>query len=67
MTLNHVYSEINKSMILLQSIDTNIKDNRQKARNQVNLNKAYDILDKLKDELIREHIITKQKKNKEEN
>ena len=66
MTLNHVYDNINKAMLLLQSIDTNIKDTRQKARNQVNLNKAYEVLDKLKDEIIREHIITKQKRKSED-
>lgn len=62
MTLSYVYIQVNKIMLLLQSIDTN--DMNKKGMNQRNVHKAYELLDRLKDELIREHIKAKQKASK---
>ena len=67
MTLNHVYIQINKVMNYLQSIDANTSEYGKRLRNQQNIHNAYNTLDRLKDELIREHIRAKQKRNKGEN
>lgn len=54
MTINHIYNIINKTMKLLEEIDFVSLDKRK--YNQEQVNKAYNILDNFKDELIRENI-----------
>lgn len=60
MTINHIYNIINKTMKLLEEIDFISLDKRK--YNQEQVNKAYNILDNFKDELIRENI--KQRRHK---
>ena len=54
MTINHIYNIVVSTMAELENINklyiTKIKQNQEQ------LNKAYKILDDLKDELIRENI-----------
>lgn len=60
MTINYVQEVIIKAMKQLELIDfINIEKRRE---NQKQVNKAYNILDKFNDELIREKIKNKQKK-----
>lgn len=54
MTINHIYNIINRTMKLLEEIDFVSLDKRK--YNQEQVNKAYNILDNFKDELIRENI-----------
>lgn len=54
MTINHIYNKIESAMKELENI--NILDIRKKAYNQTQVNKAYNILDSLKEEIIREDI-----------
>ena len=59
MTINHIYRIINQVMSLLENVDMMSLDKRK--YNQEKINKAYNILDSFKDELIRENIKMKQK------
>lgn len=60
MTINHIYNIIVKAMDNLQDIDFINLDKRK--YNQEQINKAYNVLDSFKDELIRENIKNKQKR-----
>lgn len=60
MTINHIYNIVIETMDKLENIDFVGFDKRK--YNQVQVNKAYKILDNLKDELIRESIEHKRKK-----
>lgn len=60
MTINHIYNIIVKAMDNLQDIDFINLDKRK--YNQEQINKAYNVLDRFKDELIRENIKNKQKR-----
>ena len=53
MKIKHIYNKINKTMKLLEDIDFINLEKRK--YNQEQVNKAYDILDNFKDELIREY------------
>ena len=59
MTINHIYNIIVKAMDNLQDIDFINLDKRK--YNQEQINKAYNVLDSFKNELIRENIKNKQK------
>ena len=59
MTINHVYKKIKKVMTILENVDMMSLDKRK--YNQEQINKAYNVLDNFKDELIRENIKNKQK------
>lgn len=64
MTINYVQEVIIKAMKQLELIDfINIEKRRE---NQKQVNKAYNILDKFNDELIREQIKNKQKEDTNE-
>jgi len=54
MTIKHIYNIINKTMKLIENIDFINLEKRK--YNQEQVNKAYDILDNFRDELIRENI-----------
>ena len=54
MTINHVYNKINKAMTILENVDMISLDKRK--YNQEQINKAYELLDNFRDELIRENI-----------
>jgi len=54
MTINHIYNIVIKTMEELENIDFISLEKRK--YNQEQVNKAYDILDNFKDELIRENI-----------
>lgn len=54
MTINHIYNIVIDIMNKLENIDFISLD--QRKYNQQQLNEAYKILDKFKDELIREDI-----------
>ena len=58
MTIDHVYTIINKTMKALEDID--MIDLEKRKYNQIQLNEAYKILDEFRDELIRENIKNKQ-------
>lgn len=62
MTINHIYKIIVNTMIELENI--NLIDISKRKQNQAQLNRAYKILDDLKDELIRENIKIKQRRAK---
>lgn len=59
-TISRVKEIIEKVMCELQ--DINCIDYTEKERNQAKINKAYDILDSFRDELIREQIKAKQER-----
>lgn len=64
MTINYIYNITKEVMYKLEHIDYyDIKKNKY---NQQNLNEAYNILDNLKDELIRESIKNRQKHKQKE-
>lgn len=52
MTINHIYNIVVNTMNKLENIDLMRLD--KKKNNQKQLNEAYNILDNLKDELIKE-------------
>lgn len=54
MTINHIYNIVASTMAELENI--NLLDIIKRKQNQAQLNRAYKILDDLKDELIRENI-----------
>ena len=58
MTINHIYNIVVSTMAELENI--NLLDITKRKQNQAQLNRAYKILDDLKDELIRENIKNKQ-------
>lgn len=58
MTINHIYNIVVSTMAELENI--NLLDITKRKQNQTQLNRAYKILDDLKDELIRENIKNKQ-------
>ncbi len=58
MTINHIYNIVIDTMKELENI--NLLDITKRKQNQTQLNRAYKILDDLKDELIRENIKNKQ-------
>ena len=58
MTINHIYNIVASTMAELENI--NLLDITKRKQNQTQLNRAYKILDDLKDELIRENIKNKQ-------
>ena len=59
MKISHIYKIINQVMTLLEDVDFISLDKRK--YNQEQINKAYNVLDNFKDELIRENIKMKQK------
>lgn len=59
MTINHIYNIVIDIMNKLENIDFISLDKRK--YNQEQINKAYNVLDSFKDELIRENIKNKQK------
>ena len=59
MTINHIYNKMNKAMTILENVDMMSLDKRK--YNQEQINKAYELLDNFRDELIRENIKNKQK------
>lgn len=54
MKLSYVYEKVNEVMNTLDSID--IMSYEKRRVNQAQVNKAYNILDSFRDELIRERI-----------
>lgn len=54
MTINHIYNIVVDTMNKLENI--NLLDITKRKQNQAQLNRAYEILDNFKDELIRESI-----------
>ena len=65
MTLNYVHKKVTEFMTYIQSINLYEIESRQvRIVNQQKLNKAYRVLDNFRDELIRESIRNKQKRNK---
>lgn len=62
MTMNHIYNIVIDIMNKLENIDFISLDKRK--YNQQQLNEAYKILDKFKDELIRENIKTRRAQKK---
>lgn len=61
MTIKHVQDIIKKAMYEIETVD--FFNNEKRRDNQKKLNKAYNILDKFNDELIREQIKNKQKED----
>lgn len=59
MKISHIYKIINQVMNLLEDVDFISLDKRK--YNQEQINKAYNVLDSFKDEIIRENIKMKQK------
>ena len=64
MTIKHVQEIIKKVMYEIETVD--FFNNEKRRDNQKKLNKAYNILDKFNDELIREQIKNKQKEGTNE-
>lgn len=64
MTIKHVQDIIKKAMYEIKTVD--FFNNEKRRENQKKLNKAYNILDKFNDELIREQIKNKQKEGTNE-
>ena len=62
MTINHIDTIITNALEKLESINT--LDFRKKESNQKRVNEVYNILDNLKDEIIREKIKIKQRRSK---
>ena len=62
MTINHIYNIVIDTMKELENI--NLLDITKRKQNQAQLNRAYKILDDLKDELIRENIKTRRAQKK---
>ena len=62
MTIKHIYKIVKKTMQLLEEIDFINLEKRK--YNQEQVNKAYKVLDNVKDELIRENIKKRQGENK---
>jgi len=60
MTINHIYNIVVNTMSKLENIDFISLEKRK--YNQEQVNKAYDILDSFKDELIRENIKRRHKR-----
>lgn len=54
MTIKHIYNIINKAMKEIEDVDMMSLDRRK--YNQEQINKAYNLLDNFRDELIRENI-----------
>lgn len=61
MTIKYVQEIIKKVMYEIETVD--FFNNEKRRENQKKLNKAYNILDKFNDELIREQIKNKQKED----
>lgn len=61
MTIKYVQEIIKKAMYEIETVD--FFNNEKRRDNQKKLNKAYNILDKFNDELIREQIKNKQKED----
>lgn len=61
MKISHAYKVITEVMKLLEGINT--ADIYRKELNQKRINEAYNLLDKHKDELIRESIKRKQRRS----
>ena len=65
MTISHVYKKVSEAMSLIENLNFYEIESRQvRIVNQQKLNKAYRVLDNFRDELIRESIRNKQKRNK---
>lgn len=64
MTINYVYEKINKIMECLDRVDFFDLSSNQRKYNQKKINEAYNILDNLNDEIIREIEIKKIKKER---
>lgn len=62
MKISHAYKVITEVMKILEGINTT--DTQRKEMYQKRINEAYNILDKFRDEFIRESIERKQRKNK---
>lgn len=64
MKISHVYKIVSDTMTILENINLyEISSRTQRILNQRQIHKAYSKLDNFRDELIRENIINKQKKN----
>lgn len=59
MKINHAYNITNEAMNIIENID--MMDPSKRKYNQEKINKAYELLDHFRDELIRENIKNKQK------
>lgn len=65
MTISHAYKKVSEAMSLIENLNFYEIESRQvRIVNQQKLNKAYRVLDNFRDELIRESIRNKQKRNK---
>lgn len=64
MTTKHIYNIINKAMKEIEDVDMMSLDRRK--YNQEQINKAYNLLDNFRDELIRESIKNRQKHKQKE-
>ena len=65
MTISHAYKKVSEAMSLIENLNLYEIESRQvRIVNQQKLNKAYRVLDNFRDELIRESIRNKQKRNK---
>lgn len=62
MTIKHAYKVITETMKILEGINT--ADIYKKELYQKRINQAYDMLDKFRDEFIRESIKRKQRRSK---
>ena len=61
MTTNHVYKKITEVMQVIENINLyEITTLSRRMVNQKNINKAYKMLDELREEIEREHIKNKQ-------
>lgn len=64
MTISHAYKKVNEVMSLIENINLYEMESRSvRILNQQKLHKAYNALNNFRDELIRENIKNKQKKN----
>lgn len=63
MKINHVYKIVSETMTILENINLyDVSSRTQRILNQQKIHKAYKLLDNFRDELIRENIKNKQKK-----
>ena len=61
MKISHAYKVITEVMKILEGINTT--DTQRKEMYQKRINEAYNMLDKFKDELIRDNIKNKQRRS----
>lgn len=64
MKISYAYKKISEAMLLIDNINLyEVSTITSRMLNQKKLHKAYKLLDNFRDELIRENIKNKQKKN----